>query len=46
MTLVREAERRRREAKLAILLSAARLWESRTMVAKSRRLLADHHAPR
>jgi hypothetical protein len=37
---LREARRRRSEGKLAILLTAARLWESRTMLAKSRRLLA------
>ncbi len=40
MRLAREAARRRRESKLSILLSAMRLWESRALLARSRRLLA------
>ena len=30
---------RRQESRLAVLLTAARLWESRTMIDKCRRLL-------
>ncbi len=43
---LRETRRRRRESKLAILLSAMRLWETQALLQKSRRMLADHHAPR
>ncbi|HYX62719.1 MAG TPA: hypothetical protein VE935_00715 [Burkholderiales bacterium] len=46
MTLLRLAKWRRRESKLAILLTAMRLWETRALLEKSRRVLADHHAPR
>ena len=46
MTLLRLAKWRRRESKLTILLTAMRLWETQALLQKSRRMLADHHAPR
>jgi hypothetical protein len=38
--MTREIQRRQREAALAILLTAMRLWESKAMLERSRRSLA------
>jgi hypothetical protein len=46
MSPARRTRYRRRESALAILLTAMRLWETRAMLQKSRRVLAAHLAPR